>query len=55
MRDPVVIGLATAFAALVLVPAVLWFLAAAFVTGTGCLWVMGFGGCVPWVPTPTTI
>ena len=55
MARPVVLG-GVALAALGIVGLVLlWFLAAAFVTGTGCVWVAGVGGCVPWMPTPPTV
>jgi hypothetical protein len=50
MRDPIAIGLVTGLGVLVLLPILLWFVLAAFITGSGCLWVMGIGGCVPGTP-----
>ncbi len=53
MKDPIVIGVA-AIVAVVLVPILLW-LALAVFGGSGCGWILGFGGCLPWVPTPPTV
>jgi hypothetical protein len=47
MARPVVRGLVT-LAALAAVGLVLiWFVAAAFVSDSGCAWIVGVGGCLP--------
>lgn len=47
MARPVVRGV-VALAALAAVGlALIWFVAAAFVSDTGCAWIVGVGGCLP--------
>ncbi len=53
MRDPIAIGVVVIIGIFAL-PILLWLSLAVF-GGAGCGWVLGFGGCLPWVPTPPTV
>jgi hypothetical protein len=55
VKDPIVIGVVTAFGVLLLLPFLAWLILAGFVSEDGCAWIAGMGGCVPWVPTPSTV
>ena len=50
--DGLAVGLAAAIAALIIVPVLIWFVAAAFVADDGCAWIAGVGGCLPWATGP---
>ncbi|HET8784592.1 MAG TPA: hypothetical protein VFM38_03090 [Candidatus Limnocylindrales bacterium] len=55
MRRHAAIGVGATVGLAVFAALACWFVLAAFVSDVGCAWIAGYGGCLPWVPTPATV